>query len=229
MIPTWSIARAYEATASRFASSAAASNDQPRTPTTTSDSRRPNLRADARRNRERVLAAATKLFACDGLGVPLDEIARHAGVGPGTVHSHFPSKEDLFAAVAISRLQAVVEQARDKATAEDPAGALTDQLSQILAEGDDSLPFKSALAGTELDLQTTAPEVYSDLRDAIERLLTRAQDNRTIRTDLDIDDLMALLAGAFRAVQYAKLEARSERAHRLTAVLFDGLKSAASD
>ena len=54
------------------------------------------LRADARRNREAVLDAARTAFAAEGLSVPLDEIARRAGVGPGTLYRHFPTKEALF-------------------------------------------------------------------------------------------------------------------------------------
>ncbi|MET9023014.1 helix-turn-helix domain-containing protein [Actinopolymorpha sp. NPDC004070] len=66
--------------------------------------RRPALRADARRNRDQVLRTAQRLFASNSLGVSLDEIARRAGVGPGTVHRHFPSKESLYLAVAIDQL-----------------------------------------------------------------------------------------------------------------------------
>lgn len=59
------------------------------------------LRADARRNRDRLLQAATAVFATDGLAAPLDEIARRAGVGPGTLYRHFPTKEALFEAVLL--------------------------------------------------------------------------------------------------------------------------------
>ena len=124
------------------------------------------LRADARRNRDRVLAAARELFASDGLSVSLDEIARRAGVGPGTVHRHFPAKENLIAAVAIARLEQIVEQARNLANADDPGAALRSHLSGVLAYADDNAPLKSALTGTDLDIRTTAPEVRAALRDA---------------------------------------------------------------
>jgi AcrR family transcriptional regulator len=182
------------------------------------------LRADARRNRDRVLAAARELFASDGLSVSLDEIARRAGVGPGTVHRHFPAKEDLIAAVAIGRLEQIVEQARDLATADDPGAAFRSQLSRMLAYADEIGPLKSALAGTDLDIRTAAPEVAAALRDAVGLLLVRAQDVGAIRADLDVDDLMALLAGSFHAIQYAGVNAKSRQAQRLTAVLFDGLR-----
>ena len=63
------------------------------------------LRADAARNRARVLEVAYDTFAAEGLSVPIDEIARRAGVGAGTVYRHFPTKEDLFRAVVDDRLR----------------------------------------------------------------------------------------------------------------------------
>lgn len=71
------------------------------------------LRADARRNRERVLAAAQEAFAAEGISVPLDEIARRAGVGAGTVYRHFPTKEALFAAAIVDRVDRMTGRARE--------------------------------------------------------------------------------------------------------------------
>src|SRR5213080_2420166 len=82
-------------------------------------------RADARRNRERVLRTAQRLFATEGLGVSLDEIARRAGVGPGTVHRHFPAKEALYLAVAIDQLKQLVAEAEVLAATGDPAALFT--------------------------------------------------------------------------------------------------------
>ena len=79
-------------------------------------SKRP-LRADARRNRELVLEAARELFGTEGLSVPIDEIAARAGVGAGTVHRHFPTKEGLVAAVVVSRMDQLVEEARARCAA----------------------------------------------------------------------------------------------------------------
>src|SRR5215472_3500974 len=70
------------------------------------------LRADAQRNRARVLQAARRAFAAEGVSVPLDEIARRAGVGAGTVYRHFPSKEALFEAVVHDRLRQLTEEGR---------------------------------------------------------------------------------------------------------------------
>src|SRR6266568_1718289 len=81
------------------------------------------LRADARRNREKVLHAAREAFAASGFGVPLDEIAARAGVGPGTVYRHFPTKEALF--------EAVVADARRRSQATDPGEAFFGFLARI--------------------------------------------------------------------------------------------------
>ena len=78
------------------------------------------LRADAVRNREKVLRAAREAFGESGYGVPLDEIAARAGVGPGTVYRHFPAKEALFEAVATARVTDLVSEARSRADAADP-------------------------------------------------------------------------------------------------------------
>jgi AcrR family transcriptional regulator len=192
--------------------------------TQTSDAAPKRLRADARRNRDSVLAAARELFASDGLSVSLDEIARHAGVGPGTVHRHFPAKENLIAAVAIARLEQIVERARKLATADDPGAAFRSHLLGVLAYADDNAALKSALTGTDLDIRTAAPEVRAALRDAVGVLLVRAQLAGAIRDDLDVDDLMALIAGWVHTFQYAGVNAKSRQAQRLTAVFFDGLR-----
>jgi AcrR family transcriptional regulator len=180
------------------------------------------VRADARRNRERLLQVAEELFTSEGLSVPLDEIARHAGVGPGTVHRHFPTKESLYAAVVVDRVARVIEQAQSLADTPDPGAALLDLLSRMLNEGTASAPLKSALAGTDFDLRTAAPEASGALYDGVAKLLSRAQQAGSIRRDIDTDDVMSLLAGAFAAISHA--QANPQRASHLTTVFFDGLR-----
>ena len=80
------------------------------------------LRADARRNRARVLEAAAHLFATEGLSVPVQQIAQHAGVGTGTVSRHFPTKESLFEAILAHRMGDLVNYA-DHLSNTQPAGA----------------------------------------------------------------------------------------------------------
>src|SRR5277367_2631171 len=92
------------------------------------------LRADAARNRENVLRAAREAFAEAGYGVPLDEIAARAGVGPGTVYRHFPAKEVLFEAVVSARLEDLVHDARARASDSDPGSAFFGYLARIAEE-----------------------------------------------------------------------------------------------
>src|SRR3954447_24051309 len=77
------------------------------------------LRADARRNREAVIAAAKKLFADQGLDAQMPDVARAAKVGVGTVYRHFPTKDDLIAAMAAERFERLDEKARESLEADD--------------------------------------------------------------------------------------------------------------
>jgi AcrR family transcriptional regulator len=181
------------------------------------------LRADARRNRERVLRAAQQMFAADGLGVPLDEIARHAGVGPGTVHRHFPAKEDLYLAVAIDQLEQLAAQAKVLA-AGDPATALFTQLSAMMASGAENVAVKSALAAAEFDLRTAAPDVAADLTRHVADLLDRAHVAGAVRDDLTVDEVMALVAGAFAAIRHAGAETSRKRSAHIAQLILDGLR-----
>ncbi len=180
------------------------------------------LRADARRNRERVLQAARQLFANEGLGVSLDEIARHAGVGPGTVHRHFPTKEALFLAVATDQIQELVAEAKELSVSEDPGSAFSKMLSRMITTGAGEL--KSALAGAEFDLRTAAPVVATDLMRHVGVVLSRAQAVAAVRQDLTIEELMALVAETLAAIRHANAETDRERTAHLAQIMFDGLR-----
>jgi AcrR family transcriptional regulator len=169
-------------------------------------------RADAVRNRERVLDAARAQFAEHGVDVALDDIARAAGVGPGTVHRHFPTKSALVAAVAARGLAHQV--ARGAAMSGEPDADLRAFVHLMLAEGDDSAALKAALS---------EPADHDDVRRVLATLLARAQQHGTARGGLDADDLMALVSGAYRTLQSAGTSARSPRGRRLTDVLLAGL------
>jgi AcrR family transcriptional regulator len=182
------------------------------------------LRADARRNRERVLRTAQQTFAADGLGVSLDEIARRAGVGPGTVHRHFPAKEALYLAVAIDQLEQLAAQAKALAAAGDPATALFTQLTAMMTSGAENVAVKSALAAAEFDLRTAAPDVAADLTRQVAELLDRAQAARAVRGDVTAEEVMALVAGAFAAIRHAGVEASRERSAHIAQLILDGLR-----
>jgi AcrR family transcriptional regulator len=185
------------------------------------------LRADARRNRERVLRTAQELFATEGLGVSLDEIARRAGVGPGTVHRHFPAKEALYLAVATGMLEQLVAEAERLAATGDPAALFT-LLSAMMAAGVDNAAVKSALAAAEFDLRTAAPDVAADLTRQVGALLDRAHAAGAVRPDLTVDELMALVAGALAAIRHAGAETSRARSAHIAQLILDGLRPQAS-
>jgi AcrR family transcriptional regulator len=183
----------------------------------------PVLRADARRNRERVLRTAQRLFAAEGLGVSLDEIARRAGVGPGTVHRHFPSKEALYLAVATDMLQGLAAEGEALAAGRDPAALFT-MLARMMATGAENVAVKSALAAAEFDLRTAAPHVAADLTRQVAGLLDRARAAGAARPDVTVGEVMALVAGAFAAIRHAGAEASPDRAAHLAQLILDGLR-----
>jgi AcrR family transcriptional regulator len=177
------------------------------------------LRADARRNRARVLAAAQEAFAAEGLAVPLDEIARRAGVGAGTVYRHFPTKEALFEAIVLDRLRHMVEFARALADAPDPGPAFYHVLTGIVEQNSTKRDLVDALAGIGLDLTGSLSEVRTEIGDALGVLLHRAQAVGAVRPDIDTADLITLLSAIFLAAQQ-----RSELPRTALAVISDGLR-----
>ncbi|WP_189243776.1 TetR/AcrR family transcriptional regulator [Planobispora rosea] len=194
----------------------------PAKPTTAHGSDR-EPRADARRNRERVLRTAQQLFATEGLGISLDEIARRAGVGPGTVHRHFPTKEALYLAVAIDQLRQLVAKAEALAATSDPAALFT-LLSAMMASGAENVAVKSALVAAEFDMRTAAPDVAADLTRHVTDLLGRANAAGAVRPDLAVEEVMALVAGAFAAIRHADAETSPTRAAHIAQLILDGLR-----
>lgn len=181
------------------------------------------LRADARRNRELVLQTAQQLFAAEGLDVPLDEIARRAGVGPGTVHRHFPAKEALYLAVAVDMLRGLVAEAAVLVAGDDPEAVYT-LLSRMIASGAQNAAVKSALAAAEFDLRTAAPDIAADLTRLVTDLLDRAHRAGVARSDVTPDEALALVAGAFAAINYAGAANDRGRSAHLCQIILDGLR-----
>jgi AcrR family transcriptional regulator len=180
-----------------------------------------SLRADAQRNREKVLQAASEAFAARGYGVPLDEIAALAGVGPGTVYRHFPSKEALFEAVISARVDDLLDDARERGYAADPGAAFFGFLGRMGQEAaaKRDLPDAIAVDGALQDA----------MRDAVGVLLHRAQQAGAVRPDVTMSDLFMLLKGLMRSLQDVPQGAAGDaQRDRVIAVVMDGLRPPAS-
>jgi AcrR family transcriptional regulator len=177
------------------------------------------LRADARRNRDRLLHAAAAAFAAEGLSVPLDEIARRAGVGPGTLYRHFPTKEALFEAVLHDRLQRLADDARGLREVPDAGRALLGFIDRLVAEAALKRDLADALATSGAGLDGLAAR----LRGEIGQLLGRAQRAGAIRADITTADLMALIRGILVAARGGPGDDADPG--RAVAVLCDGLRA----
>jgi AcrR family transcriptional regulator len=179
------------------------------------------LRADARRNRARVLEVAAEVFATDGLSVAVQEIARRAGVGTGTVSRHFPTKQALFAAILLSRMEQLTGQADALAESEDPGTAFFTFFATLVHAGAANRGLAEALAGAGYDLETAAARAGYDLPGRLRDLLDRAQQAGVVRTDVDYADVKALLAGCLAR------EGGSDDAalDRVIAVVCEGLRT----
>lgn len=179
------------------------------------------MRADAARNRARVLEVAYETFAADGLAVPIDEIARRAGVGAGTVYRHFPTKEALFQAVIAERIRGVVEEGRTLLAEADPADALFAFLrSMVLQWGAADRGLVDALAGSGIDVETLVPDAEDEYFAVLGDLLAAAQRAGTARGDVTVADVKALLVGCQAMQSY-----NADVAERVTSVVFDGLRA----
>jgi len=179
-------------------------------------------RSDARRNRARVLAAAEAEFASHGIAVQMDDIAKRAGVGVGTVYRHFPTKEALFEEIVYTRLERLACEARELADMEDPGGALFDFLAKLVEQGSSKRDLADALSGAGVDLHVALSQVKLELEAAVRVLLERAQKAGVVRDDVVIGDLIGLVAGSCTA---GKRGVGSSSPTRMFAVIRDGLRA----
>lgn len=177
------------------------------------------LRADAARNRARVLEVAFQTFAEEGLGVPIDEIARRAGVGAGTLYRHFPTKEALFGAVVVDRIRYFTGRATELAELAEPGAALREIFAELV-EAANNQGFVEAMAGSGFDVAVSAPDEEEAFLAALQRLLTAAQHGGEIRSDVNVRHLKTLMVGCQAMERYAADPAVSN--HLLT-VIWAGL------
>jgi AcrR family transcriptional regulator len=187
---------------------------------TSAASRDPRRRADAVRNRQRVLEATKALLSDMGAAVTVEAISRKAGVGAATVVRSFGNKEALLDAAVADLLEPIVQRARDALSESSPETAVRGFLLELMA-------FQSAhwIMGEqlrELDLPATTAQ-RAALRKAAVDLISQARDNGTIRTDIDATIAAVLIGEATYAI--ARSEAASpELFDSYVSVLMDGLR-----
>ena len=178
------------------------------------------LRADAARNRARVLEVAYTMFAAEGLAVPIDEIARRAGVGAGTVYRNFPTKEALFGAVFEDRVRRIVEHGHTLLELDGPAEALFTFLRDMVRSGATDHGLVDALAGYGVDLEAAAPGAEAAFLGVLDELLTAAQQAGSARVDVGVPEIKALLLVCKTAQLYG-----GSVSNRVARVFEDGLRT----
>lgn len=178
------------------------------------------MRADAARNRAKVLDVAYRTFAEEGLAVPIDEIARRAGVGAGTLYRHFPTKEALFRAIVVDRLRQLTDHADELTATREPGEALRGFLAVMVEASATDQGLVEAMAGVGFDVATADPDAEEAFMSVLAKLLDGAQRAGAVRSDIGPRDLKVLMVGAQAMQTYAKDEARTDR---VVGVLWDGI------
>jgi AcrR family transcriptional regulator len=158
------------------------------------------LRADARRNRELIVAAAEDLFLRDGANASLEEIARRAGVGSATLHRHFPTRKILLEAVYFDHVRELCDTAESLAADHDPAEALIAWLRLVDARATVNNGLAAAMAaGEDSGTPGSLQSCHAMIAAAGGALLERAIGSGAVRSDVGILDLLGLVNALARA------------------------------
>jgi AcrR family transcriptional regulator len=189
------------------------------------DSRTAPLRADAERNRRRLIDAAAELFNERGMDVSIAEIRERAGVGQGTVFRHFPTKEHLVAAVMRERLGALIDLAEERRDAADPCEALRDFMAAAASGKSVDQELYRAICEADALPAEEERELRNALVAAIGALLLRAQADGSIRADITAEDVLLLETAASDAGS-ALGSVVPELWRRYLDIIFDGMRPA---
>jgi AcrR family transcriptional regulator len=178
------------------------------------------LRADARRNRERVLTAARAAFAEQGREAQMDDVAKRAGVGVGTVYRHFPTKEALVQALASELFNGVLVGAREALAFDDPWEGFVHALwsgGKLLAS---DRAFTEIVAEAEMPI---SPDTQDEMNEIFLELIRRAQEAGRLRRDIVLDDIPMFMCGIGMAT--AKPHCCPNAWQRHLTLVIDGLRA----
>lgn len=179
------------------------------------------LRADARRNHDKLVETAAAAFAKHGVDASLEDIARRAGVGIGTLYRHFPTREHLVEVVYRREVEALCAAAEELASKNAPDVALEQWMQRFV----DYIATKRGLATSLRILLSTNSTLFSDTSGkvslALRRLVEAAVADGSIRSDIDSTDVIHALSGIYSAPD---TEDWRDRSRRLVSLLMDGLR-----
>lgn len=177
------------------------------------------MRADARRNFERIVATAREVFTEHGADAPMDEVAKRAKVGAGTLYRHFPNREALIEAVYRDDVERLCQRAYDLLAERSPSEALDgwvrEEITYLIRSGGLAATMKATIRDSEVFAQCKAA-----MRDAADALLSSAKEDGEVRPDVQPRDLLLLGHGVSTAAEHAS----PEEAERLISVMLAGLR-----
>ncbi|MFZ0216378.1 MAG: TetR family transcriptional regulator [Candidatus Dormiibacterota bacterium] len=180
-----------------------------------------HLRADARRNRDRLVTVAAAVFAEKGVDAPLEEIARRAEVGIGTLYRHFPTRLDLVGAIYLDEVDALCGRADELLAQEEPLEALRAWLERWVQY----VATKRGLARALQELRESQPDVLGSthhrILSALQSLLRAAEAQGQVRPNVDPNDVLRALGGI---CMYGERMVDVEQTMRILDLLVDGLR-----
>ncbi|MFI8521423.1 TetR/AcrR family transcriptional regulator [Streptomyces sp. NPDC085481] len=186
----------------------------------------PRPRADALRNRERIVTAAREMFVESGAQVPLDEIARRAGVGNATLYRNFPERDDLVREVVLSLMARITERALEAGEQE---ADTFDALRRFThAAADERIGALCPMLDGDFD--KNHPELEAErerLEEAVQGLVDRAHTAGRLRTDVGVGDLMVAVSQLTRPLPGTACMNMDRFVHRHLQVFLDGLEAPA--
>jgi AcrR family transcriptional regulator len=195
-------------------------------PSTKSEVARPcsrgkRLRADARRNRDKLIEVAAAAFAERGVDASLEDIARQAGVGIGTLYRHFPTREHLVEVLYRREVETLCAAADELARRRAPDAALAEWMQRLVGY----IATKRGMANSLRILLNTNSELFADTSGmvalALRRLVDAARAAGSIRNDVETSDVLHALSGIYSAPATSDWQ---DRSRRLVSLLMDGLR-----
>jgi len=184
------------------------------------------LRRDAQANRDRIVVAARTAFAADGIEVPVEEIARRAAVGMGTLYRHFPAKEDLIDAVLEDAFAEFIRAAEQALAEEDAWAGFRGFLERVFALHVENRGLKDIIA-TRAHGRARAAAMRTRMRPLLRRLIERAQGQGALRSDFTAEDMPLVFWAGGRVIE-ATAAVAPELWRRHLGLLLDGLRAEAA-
>lgn len=185
------------------------------------------LRADARRNRDQILVAAREIFAERGADVPMEEIARRASVGVGTLYRRFVDRETLIRAVFRDTFQAVADETRSAMAEEPTAWAALTRIMRQSAWLHVSVQAKSPRVTAVVQADEETSRIRDELLDMLDEVVRRAQEEGSLRRDVGVGDLAMLFVSVVHQTKSVTPDVAGLVPGRVLAIMMDGLRAPA--